>query len=122
MKNIKYSTLSPASLVLAVVAYVVLVQAFGGFVLIEVVNGAWVEAFDRQAYRLTKGAWHYASLDIASAITIGVPLLLLALSIFFGARALRNKEATKWERMGAIISITLSCGLLAMVGIGLTIL
>lgn len=120
MKNIKYSTLSPASLVLAVVAYVVLVQAFGGFALMDAVSGKWVDAFDQFIFKVTKDTWSYASLDITSAITLGVPVLLLILSILFGIRALQS--GNKRERMVSIVSMTISACALCIVALGFAIM
>lgn len=101
-KNFIYSF---SSLVLVVISYI----AFEKLSSFDFLDNSLASKIDWFFFSATKYKWSYASLDISYYLMLFIPFIFLISSVFFGIKALKNKEVVSPKlRMLGIISLTIS--------------
>lgn len=97
---------SPLLLIAAVLSYILFTVPY------QPVENSYTALFDKFVLWFSGYTWVAASLDIHFYFTLGTPVVLLALSLGYGVRALRDKELNRAAWLFSIVWITLSIGLL----------
>lgn len=108
MKTSLKNWYSPILLVGAVLSYLFITDRYNP------TDTTYSLLFDELVWKLTWSKWATASLDIGYYVALGIPLVLLALSVAYGIKTLRDKELSRVARLFSIVWITLSAGLLAV--------